>query len=157
MKDKELIAVSDELVKKIMRLIGVDGEVKTSIELDENDVKFVNIKISGDKVSNLIGFRGKVLNALQHIMNQIMNKDEEEKISVRIDVNGYREKRAEYLDNLAKKASFEAIESKKDISLPAMNSYERKIIHMCLKDEKKVKSESVGEGEERHVVVKYIG
>lgn len=71
-----------------------------------------------------------------------------------VDVNGYRREREHLISELAKAAARKVLLSKQEISLPAMNAYERRIVHMELASRPDVKTESAGEGKERHIIIK---
>lgn len=71
-----------------------------------------------------------------------------------VDVNGYRREREHLISELAKAAARKVILNKQEISLPAMNAFERRIVHMELASRPDVKTESLGEGKERHIVIK---
>ena len=71
-----------------------------------------------------------------------------------VDVNGYRREREHLISELAKAAARKVILNKQELSLPAMNAYERRIVHMELASRPDVKTESIGEGKERHIIIK---
>lgn len=73
-----------------------------------------------------------------------------------VDINNYRKERENLIVELAKAAARKAMTTKAEVKLPAMNAYERRLIHMELSTRPDVKSESIGEGKERYVVVKPI-
>ena len=73
---------------------------------------------------------------------------------VGVDVNNYKKERERLLTELAKAAARKVLAEKKDVELPVMNAYERRIVHVELATRPDVKTESVGEGSERHIVVK---
>ena len=101
----------------------------------------------------MIGYRGDVLNSLQQILNNIANKNTEEKIRVLLDIGGYKERREKDLQNLADKIAGTVIKTKKSITLEPMTSYERKIIHSRLQENSKVFTHSIGEEPNRRLVV----
>ncbi len=154
MKDSEVIKKTEKIIEKFVNLLGVSCSRKISIEVDEGDKKYIKVIFEGDSLGDLIGYKGRVLNAIQIILSQIISFKLGESINVLVDVNNYRQRRKEYLESLARRAAQEARDNKQSVELPPLSPFERRIIHLCLKDEKGVTTESVGEGEERHVVVK---
>ena len=92
-----------------------------------------------------------IVDAMNHIAQMVAKKRKQEPIF--IDVNNYRHDREMIIAELAKAAAKKAAATKQKISLPAMNSYERRIVHTELAIHPDVKTESVGEGKERYVVV----
>ncbi len=154
MKDTEIIKKCEEVLKEILDHLNLDTKMKVSMEIDEEDEKYLRANIEGDDLGNLIGYRGNNLNALQIILSRILVSELDEPIKILVDINNYREKRKEYLISLARKAMQEAVESGQDVGLQPLSAFERRIIHMALKDDNKVTTESEGEGEDRHVIVK---
>lgn len=120
------------------------------ISNDKNDI-FVNIK--GEDTGYLIGYRGNVLNAIQVILNNIANRDINERVRVLLNIGGYKEKREKDLESLAEKIAGTVIRKRKSITLEPMTSYERKIIHSKLQENSKVETHSIGEEPNRKVVV----
>lgn len=113
----------------------------------------VEINITGEDSGFLIGYRGDVLNSLQTILTSIANKNTDSKIKVILDIENYRNKRKETLENLAIKVSKTVSKTGKPITLEPMGAYERKIIHSKLQDNKYVKTHSIGEEPNRKVVI----
>ena len=105
----------------------------------------------------LIGPRGAHLYALNHIIRKIAAKGGGEERDITVDINGYQEAAALHLKNMAKIMGERARSFKSDITLDPMSSYERMIIHSFFQDATDLKTESVGEGEQRRVVIKYSG
>lgn len=154
MKDTEVIKKSDQIVSKLVDMLSVECEKKIAMEVDDDEEKYLKISIEGDDVGSLIGYRGKTLNAIQLIVSQMIARDLEDRIRVLVDVNNYRERRKEYLQSLGRKAAAQAQENNQSVELPPLSPYERRIIHMSLKDVDGVETESEGEGRDRHIVVK---
>lgn len=121
-----------------------------SVEIVNQNIE-VNIK--GEDSGFLIGYRGDVLNSLQTILSSIANKNNDSKIRVILDIENYRDKRKETLENLAIKVSKTVSKTGKSITLEPMGAYERKIIHSKLQDNKYVKTHSIGEEPNRRVVI----
>ncbi len=123
-----------------------------TLKYDE-DSREMDIDISGDDMSVLIGKRGQTLDSLQYLASLVANKGTEEYIRVKVDTENYRERRKKTLENLAKNMAFKVKRSRRPISLEPMNPYERRIIHSALQDDKFVTTYSEGEEPYRHVVV----
>lgn len=113
----------------------------------------IEINITGEDSGFLIGYRGEVLNSLQTIITSISNKNIESRIKVILDIEGYRNKRKETLENLAIKVSKTVSKTGKSITLEPMGAYERKVIHTKLQDSKYVTTHSIGEEPNRKVVI----
>jgi spoIIIJ-associated protein len=120
----------------------VDGGLSVVITVDEVD--------SGI----LIGHHGEKIDALQLVINLILNQNNLVYTPVQVDINGYRQRRKQSLEDLANKAASKAIDSGREILLPHLPSYERRIIHMYLQGRPDVTTYSEGEGEDRRLVVR---
>lgn len=128
----------------------VGEKLEIAFKLEGN---VISIDIEDKKADFLIGYRGETLNALQTILTAIATKECDEKVRVELDILNYREKRRKALEELAEKIAKSVIRTRKSITLEPMTPYERKIIHMKLQDNEKVKTVSIGEGTHRKVVV----
>ena len=134
------------------------SEFNTKIDMSwtlSKDSNTLVINIKGDKIGVLIGKHGQTLDALQHLVNIVVNNDLKEHVKIRIDSENYRDKRNKTLETLAKSIAVTVRKTKKDYALEPMSSYERRIIHSVLQKERNIDTVSVGEDKERHVVVKY--
>ena len=146
---REVIKDIKDFLIKLLKDIGytVNIEIK-----NKDDVpKYV---IFSDNDSLLIGKNGKNLKALSTVVSQYINKEIGRNYKFIIDVNEYKEKREQSLERLAKKIAREVATTKIEAKLDSMNSYERRIIHNALTNNKKVYTESEGEEPNRYVVVK---
>jgi len=125
-----------------------NAEYAINVEKDK-----IFIKILGEDVSCLIGYRGEALNSLQNILNSIANKKSVSKVTVVLDIEGYRQKRQKVLENLAEKMAAAVVKKQKRIVLEPMTAYERKIIHSKLQENKEIETHSIGEEPYRKVVI----
>jgi len=138
-------------LEEVLKGIGLKATFRTSTLEDRT----LSIDIFCSDTALLIGKKGKNIDALQHLVNVIAGsifQGEERKIL--LDAEGYRSRRKQALITLAKKVAEEVRQTGKAVSLEPMNSFERRIIHVCLKDDPDITTESIGEGEERRVVIK---
>lgn len=154
MNDKELIEKAKGLISDLLGMMKVEAIHKISIKEDSDGKKFVDINIEGDDVAQLIGYRGKVLNALQLVFIQMLNNQMEESIPVVVDINNYRGRRIQYLESLAHRAALEAKETGQNVELPPLSAFERRVVHLALQEDDSVETESVGDDQDRHIVVK---
>jgi spoIIIJ-associated protein len=95
-----------------------------------------------------------IVEAMNHVLQMVAKKNQAEAIF--LDVNNYRHDRERLIAELARAAAKKASATKTEVALPAMNSYERRLVHMELAVHPEVKTESAGEGKERYVVIKPI-
>lgn len=147
MDTKEVIETN---LKKIFSLIGIKPEY--SIECSEESV--YDVKISGENLNFLIGFRGQSLEALQTLLKLIVYRKTEQQIILSIDINNYKDQKSEKLQEMARSFIDKVRFFEKEIELPFMNPWERRQIHMFVAEYEDVLSESTGEGASRRVVLK---
>jgi len=111
------------------------------------------VEILGGDSGRVIGREGKTLQSLEFIVNVVMAKHFGPAYRVVLDAAGYRRRNEERLRRIAADAALQVEASGQPIELPPMRPSERRLIHLMLKQHPKVTTTSVGEGEERHVVV----
>lgn len=138
-----------DFLKELLEKIS-DKKFEYSVEIKEQNIE---VTINGEDSGFLIGYRGEVLNSLQTIMSSIANKNSNSRIKVILDIENYRNKRKEILENLAVKVSKTVSKTGKSITLEPMGAYERKIIHSKLQESKYVTTHSIGEEPNRRIVI----
>lgn len=148
-KNLEEIEEISEKIKEFFNSI-LEKDVKCDVKIEDFCIV---VKINGDNISHLIGYRGATINALQVLATAIANKYSTSKTVVIVDVGDYREKRKKILEDLAEKISQRVIKTRKSITLDPMTAYERKVIHTKLQNSDKVKTFSKGEEPYRKVVI----
>lgn len=110
-------------------------------------------KVSGGNSGLLIGKRGQTLEAMQYLVEKIVNKQCEQRVRVLVDVEGYLETRKSNLKKLAGRMADKAKKINKPVTIGQMNAYDRRIVHLHLKDNSSVRTQSVGEGYYRKLVI----
>ena len=145
----EIITFIKETISKITKLMNTES----NLEVRRRD-NSISITIFSDNNSILIGKNGKNVAALQLIIRQMVNTKLKEHLSIVIDVGNYKEKRVKSIEILAKRLAREAYKTKTEVTMDSMNSYERRIVHSILADDKYVYTESIGEEPNRKVVIK---
>lgn len=145
---KETIDEAKYFISGVLDKIGLKHELH--VKLEKNEIKIV---ITGDKMGLLIGNHGKTLDSLQFLTNLYVNKHKKNYVKVSIDTENYRKKREETLTNLAKSLARTVIKTGKSTSLEPMSANQRRIIHMALQNNPKIKTYSVGEEPRRRVVI----
>ena len=146
---REVVKDIKDYLVRILKAMGynVNIEVKNKEEVP----KYI---IFSDNDALLIGKNGKNLKALSMIVSGYLNTELGRNYKFVIDVNEYKEKREHSLERLAKKIAREVATTKVEAKLDSMNSYERRIIHNSLSNNKRVYTESEGEEPNRYVVIK---
>lgn len=150
---EESIKKAKEQLEKFLKEFVKNIGKEINYEIKQQDGNTICIEIKGEEAKFLIGYRGETLNAIQTILIAIAGKNITEKIHVNVDILGYREKRKKVLEDLAQRVANGVIKNRKSVTLEPMTAYERKIIHTKLQDHEKIKTESIGEGEHRRVVI----
>ena len=133
----------------VLHALGLENFTITPVIRDGNVV----LDIAGEKLGVVIGKRGETLDALQYLAILASNRTEESYCRISIDCNGYRDKRRETLESLAKRTSAKVIKQGRKIALEPMNPYERRIIHSCVAEIEGVSSHSTGTEPYRKVVI----
>lgn len=139
-------------VEKFLKNTLESFNVNYELELIEYS-DYIKANISGDDLAILIGKHGKTIDALQYLLSLTINKKTEEYIKVLLDVNGYRLKREQTLENLAIRQGQRAKAIGKKIILEPMNALERRIIHSVLNDDAGLETYSEGDEPHRRVVI----
>lgn len=140
-----------EILDNLLGLLLLEG----SYEIEETDDAF-NVYIETEDAGRLIGARGESLEGLQLIVNQIIYKKGDNQNFKRaiIDVSGWKKQREEDLTRRAKELIKEVVDTGKSLELEPMSSWQRRVVHMVVGETEGVASESIGEGRDRHVVIK---
>ena len=127
-------------------------DIEAELVADENEDGAL-IDIKGDQTGAVIGRRGETLDALQYLASMAANKSDKDYYRISLDASGYRDKRKEILEELAKKIARTVIRTGRSTTLEPMNPYERRIIHATIGDIEGVSSKSIGEEPFRKVVI----
>ncbi|GGC94858.1 Jag protein [Thalassobacillus devorans] len=143
------IEEAERYIKAIASDMGASVEVKTTVNGRE-----VHFELIGDKIALLIGKRGQTLNALQYLLHLTINRYTDQYYTAVLDAEGYRNRRKATLETLASRLSEKALKSNQDVKLEPMPSYERKIIHTALQNNRKVETYSAGNEPKRYVVIR---
>ena len=154
---KKRIVDTERLEKKgkefllgLAKMLDENAQVESSA--GENEISF---SLKGEKLGKLIGFHGENIQALQMLLSGLKLRSEGP-IKMYLDIDGYKQNRNQAIIDLANKTAEQAVKIERNIHLDPMNAYDRRIVHTTLQNRDDVTTESTGEGEKRHVVVKPI-
>lgn len=148
----KLTDIVDYLKEYLESIVGGMG-IKVTFESKIRDEQ-ITIKMYSDNNKILIGHNGQTLTALTTICKQVVMNEIKSYPYLILDVENYKEKQVKYLERLAKNIAREVKSTHEPVELENMNSYERRVIHNILTDDKYVYTESTGEEPNRHVVIK---
>lgn len=154
-KTPETVAnAAKKVLGTILDLMGMNAivEVNDSMVM-EGDIIHVFLEIIGDGSSLLIGKHGATLDAFQHIVNRIINRQFLGNCNIHVDNENYRKKREGNLTQLALRLSEKAKKTKKPVSLNPLSAKDRKTVHMALKSDKDVQTKSTGDGPLKRVMI----
>ena len=138
-----------KLIKSLLKDMGFDVEIEITVN---NDTPTYRLYSTNDAL--LIGKDGKNLKALTTVVNAILTKEINTNYRFLIDVSDYKEKNDRRIERLAKKLAREVKETKVEVKMDSMNSYQRRLVHNILNNNKYVYTESVGVEPNRCVVIK---
>ncbi len=150
----EIKKISEEIKKETEKFFNTakfDVDIKV---VPKEEVFLINIETKEPKV--LIGERGQTLIEIQHLLRILLRKKIENEFLIELDINDYKKRKEEALREIARDIADEVVFYKKEKILPPMSSYERRIVHISLKDRDDIKTESINEGKERRIVVKPV-
>ena len=155
----EVVAVAKEVVEELVRLLGLKARVQMrgleprGVRSPDDGTATCTADVTGEDLGILIGRRGENLTALQYVTNMIVNKRTDSDVRVVVDVEHYLVRRYESLHGIALRMAERVKQSGTPVTLEPMPPYERRIVHMTLADHPDVSTVSIGEGEERRVVI----
>lgn len=139
---------AENFLREVFLTMGLLIKIETKMK-----DKHLLIDLTGEDMGILIGKRGQTLDALQYLVNLVVNKNSKSYISVLLDTENYRQRRRETLETLAFNLAKKVKHTKKNVVLEPMNPYERRIIHSALQNDRFVTTYSEGEEPYRNVVI----
>lgn len=159
MKEADIIKAAQEQTSEFLTQLGLDAEITVKFVegevKEEREIKYLSVKLESDNLAELIGFHGKVFDSVQNMLGLIISRAcPDEGVRVLLEINDYRERREEYLKKYAMRAAEEVRMNRQSMELPPMKPFERRIIHMVLKTDADLVTESEGEGENRRIIIK---
>ncbi len=153
MDEQNLSQQFEKLVAQLLDLIGVQAVIAVDVQDLENR-KYLDVKLTVEGGgAELIGHHGSILESLSTILSMIMPRGEEN-YGLVLDINGYRDARSKYIEDVTRKAMDEAISTSTEVELLPMKPWERRIVHMIAAEKTDIITESRGEEPERRVVIK---
>lgn len=147
-KERGTLSEAQTVLEELLRLMDLPGTVEILTGGES-----VRLNVKGSDMGLLIGRRGEKLASLQHLVNLIVAKREGEYTRITVDVENYRGRREEQLRDVADRAAKRVIQTGKIIQLEPMPAVERRIVHMALVENPKVRTQSVGVDPNRRIVV----
>ncbi len=151
--DEDIDNIADTAISVLQDILKYFDVGEVTIDEYEGDEGELILDITGDDLAVLIGRHGKTLDALQFLVSAITVRTIGFRYPVVIDVEGYKGRQREKLESIAHSTANHAVSQNRSIKMRPMTPYERRIIHITLRDDERVETASEGEGSARHVVV----
>jgi spoIIIJ-associated protein len=144
---------SKRIVVQLLSHFGIPAD---QIILTDSKAERLTVQITVPETESgiLIGHHGETIDALQTLIALIINHDASVYQPVLVDINSYRQNRLKYLEELSGNAASQAVSSGREIILPPLTSFERRHIHVFLKENPDVQTYSEGEGLNRRLIIR---
>lgn len=153
LSDEEMDKIADLAVSYLKGILSLFGETSSSIdEYDGEDGELI-LDVNGGDLAVLIGRHGRTLDALQAVLTSLLSSRIKFYYPVVVDIEGYKSRRRNKLEDIARSAAERAKRRHGKVSLAPMNAYERRLIHLALREDDGVVTHSEGEDPDRHVVI----
>ena len=149
-KDPEIEETVGKILNNLINSTGLEADVYVRDQMEEGSIVF---ELEGKDSGLLIGRRGETLSSLEYLVRLMASKTLDKRANIMIDVEDYRLRRKEKLEDIAKKTAKKVSETGKRITLEPMSAADRRIVHMALADLEDVITQSRGEGLQRKVVI----
>lgn len=144
----QALMAGEEVLQKIIDLITTGAGIETRLE--KNKIKY---HVNGGNSAILIGKKGQTLEAIQYLVEKIVNKASQQKVVVHVDVENYLENRRINLEKLSAKLAEKAKRVGRPVTIGQMNAHDRRVVHLVLKDDSGVRTQSIGSGFYRKLVI----
>jgi spoIIIJ-associated protein len=154
LSDEDLDRVADTAVEALKTILASFGVSDATIEEYEGDEGEIILDVVGGDFAILIGRHGRTLDALQALVSAITSRKLGFRHPVIVDVEGYRHRRRQKLEDIARRSADRAVRQRGAVKLRPMTAYERRVVHVALRDDRRVTTQSEGEDPFRVVVVK---
>ncbi len=151
--EEELDAIADTAIAVLQDILKYFNVGEVTIDEYEGDEGELILDITGDDLAILIGRHGRTLDALQFVVSAITVRSMGFRYPVIVDVEGYKSRQREKLESIARSTANKAASQHRSVKMRPMTPYERRIVHIALRDDDRVDTASEGEGSARHVVV----
>ena len=151
--DEELDEVADCGIEVLQSILSCYNLGDITIDEYEGDDRELILDVTGKDLSILIGYHGRTLDALQTVVSIVVSKKLGYRYPIFVDVEGYKNRRRQKVEKMAHSLAQKAIRLEKPVSMRPASAYERRIVHVALKENSQVETHSEGEGRNRHLVI----
>ena len=143
---EEWVEVARQLMSGLLQRMGIETEVEGSVK--EGDIC---LEVKGDEEGILIGKHGRTLESFQTLINRMVNKQAKRRVRIMLDIAGYKKRRADSLERMAGRLAENVKRTGRAATIGPFSAHDRRIIHITLKEDPSVNTESLGEGEWKKV------
>ncbi|MDE0068642.1 MAG: protein jag [Caldilineaceae bacterium] len=152
--DAELEDLAYDLLSQMLQKLDIEAEIELSWLDDQDDGESpLNLNVVGEDLGILIGRNGETLASIQYLIRLMVNQELHRWKNIVIDVDGYKQRRAEQLSQLAHRLAEQVVSSGRPASLEPMPASERRLVHIALRDHEQVYTASIGEDSRRKVQI----
>jgi spoIIIJ-associated protein len=152
---EDALALARDVLAELLEKMEVEAEIQSRISVPQypGDSPTLVLDLLGEDLGYLIGRKGETLAAIQHLVRLMVNKAFHRRSHIVVDIGGYKARRENTLRKLALRMADQAARRNRTVALEPMSAYERRIIHVALRDHPTVATESVGERDRRKVTI----
>ncbi len=152
--DAELEDIAFDLLSQMLRHLDIEAEIELSwLEDEEDGDRPLNLNVVGDDLGILIGRNGETLASIQYLIRLMVNQELHSWKNIVIDIDSYKKRRAEQLNQMAQRLAEQVVASGRPASLEPMPASERRLVHMALRNHQQVYTASTGEDQRRKVQI----
>jgi len=144
----EEVELAKKLMEELLERIGVKVEVEGILKEED-----LHLEIKGDQEGILIGRHGRTLDSLQFLVNRMVNKHLETPVRIVLDINDYRKRKTENLKKMAIRIGDKVKSKGHALTIGPFNAHDRRIIHIALREDPSVRTESLGEGKLKKITI----
>ena len=156
LSDDDLDVIADVAITVLRNILAQFDEESAPIDEYEGDDGELILDVTAPDLAVLIGRHGRTLEALQTMVSLIVSRQLGFRYPVVVDIEGYKSRRNEKVANMARSAAARAIKQHSSVKLPPMSAYERRLVHIALRDNDAIETHSEGVDPERRVVITLV-
>ncbi|WP_085829678.1 protein jag [Collinsella vaginalis] len=156
LSDEELDTIADISLSILRSLLGYFNVEDSPIEEFEGDEGELILDVTKGNLAVLIGRHGRTLESLQSLFSLLVSRKLGFRYPVVVDIEGYKNRRRDKVVSMAENAAARAVRQNRSVSLPPMSAYERRLVHIALRDQADVETHSEGSDFDRHVVIEVL-
>lgn len=151
--DEELDTIADVAISVVRSILSHFDAESSPIDEYEGEEGELILDITAPDLAVLIGRHGRTLEALQTLVSLLVSRKLGFRYPVSIDVEGYKSRRHDKVVSMAKSAASRAVSQDRSVALPPMSAYERRLVHIALREDDRIETHSEGADPERRVVI----